>query len=141
MSVLKTLTAKTGKLISVHCTMIRLTVKLARRLDELEKMILEIAKSDPKTGKIEKSLKWGRKSFATRRPGSDTPIRIEGSETNGTYSLFMPCSTSLINYSSSLHPDMFDYHGNREIRFCLKNKIPNNKLSIFLHAAFTYLND
>ena len=111
---------------------------LEKRLTDLRALIVRLAQETAGVGEIEESIKWGQASFATVRPKSGTPIRIDGNEEAGTYSLFVPCSTSLISGFRETHPDMFDYHGNREIRLDLNAPIPKAELSLFITAALTY---
>ena len=108
------------------------------RLAAVRALILRLAQEAQGVGEIEESVKWGQASFATARPKSGTPIRMGGSEEAGTYSLFVPCSTSLISGFRETHPDMFDYQGNREIRLGLDAPLPTAELSLFITAALTY---
>lgn len=112
--------------------------KLRTRLAKLRTLILILAQEMEGVGQIEESLKWGQASFATVRPKSGTPIRIDGNANEDTYSLFVPCSTSLISGFRETHPGMFDYHGNREIRLDLNAPLPKAELSLFITAALTY---
>ncbi len=108
------------------------------RLADLRTLILRLAQETPSVGAVEESIKWGQASFATARPKSGTPIRIDSNAKAGTYSLFVPCSTSLISNFRETHPQMFDYHGNREIRLDLNTPLPKAELSLFITAALTY---
>lgn len=108
------------------------------RLDQVRALIIRTAQETNGVGEIVESIKWGQASFATVRPKSGTPIRIGGNVEAGTYSIYVPCSTSLISDFRETHPDMFDYHGNREIRLGLNAPLPKQELSLFLSAALTY---
>ncbi len=108
------------------------------RLQVLRRLIYETAKTDPRIGEIEESLKWGQISFATKHPRSGTPVRIDADVANGTYSLFVPCSTHLIEDFRTHHPDMFDYFGNREIRLSLDKPMPKKSLQLFIASALSY---
>ena len=112
--------------------------ELSQRLCAVRTLIQNIAQTTEAIGTIEESLKWGQISLATVRPKSGTPIRIDGNAEAGTYSFFVPCSTSLIEDFRSVHPDMFDYHGRREIRLDLSQPLPEPELTLFLTAALRY---
>ncbi|HHL42247.1 MAG TPA: DUF1801 domain-containing protein [Hellea balneolensis] len=112
--------------------------KLQTRLHEVRELILELAHKKQGVGTIEESTKWNQQSFATVRPKSGTPIRIAGNIESGTYSLFVHCGTSLISQFRDTHPDMFNYHGNREIRLELNQPLPHTALSLFIMGALTY---
>ncbi len=116
---------------------------LALRLQQIRDLVQAVATSDKAIGMIEQSLKWGQISFATLpaqpgRPKSGTPIRIDGDGAGGTYSLFVPCSTNLIEGFRTVHPHMFNYHGNREIRLELNKPLPETELSMFIATALRY---
>ena len=108
------------------------------RLDQVRALIKRTAQKTNGVGEIEENIKWGQASFATVRPKSGTPIRIGGNVEDSTYSIYVPCSTSLISGFRETHPDMFDYHGNREIRFDVNAPVPEQELSLFISAALTY---
>ncbi|MBL4855055.1 MAG: hypothetical protein JKY25_12575 [Robiginitomaculum sp.] len=111
---------------------------LAVRLGQVRQLIRGIAASNKSIGMIEESLKWGQISFATLRPKSGTPMRIDGDVDAGTYSLFVPCSTNLIEGFRTVHPDLFNYYGNREIRMDLNAPLPKAELSLFIAASLRY---
>ncbi len=114
---------------------------LQTRLSQVRSLILSLAQEGENIGGIEESIKWGQASFATKSPKSGTPLRIGGNEATGTYSLFVPCSTSIIAQFREHHKEMFDYHGNREIRLSLTAPMPEAKLCLFITAALTYYLD
>ncbi len=111
---------------------------LAQRLSQVRTLVQEIATTTQSIGTLEESLKWGQMSFATVCPKTGTPIRIDGNMNTATYSIYVPCSTSLIEDFRNLHPDMFDYHGNREIRLNLDEPMPEQELTLFITAALRY---
>lgn len=111
---------------------------LSQRLRAVRTLITEIATSNETIGTLDESLKWGQISIATKSPKSGTPIRIDGNADAKTYSIYVPCSTSLIDDFRTHHPDMFTYHGNREIRLDLTAPMPEPELTLFLTAALSY---
>ena len=111
---------------------------LVTRLDQVRALIKRTAQETNGVGEIEESIKWGQASFATVRPKSGTPIRIGGNVEVGIYSIYVPCSTSLISDFRETHPDMFDYHGSRELRFDISQSLPKSSLELFISAALTY---
>ncbi|MBL4871282.1 MAG: hypothetical protein JKX72_10050 [Robiginitomaculum sp.] len=60
---------------------------LKKRLLAVRELVLTIAKASDHIGVIEESVKWGQVSFATVRPKSGTPVRLDGNADTGTYSL------------------------------------------------------
>ncbi|MCF6275216.1 MAG: DUF1801 domain-containing protein [Robiginitomaculum sp.] len=111
---------------------------LAKRLSQVRTLIQEIATATKSIGTLEENLKWGQISFTTVSPKTGTPVRIGGDMNAGTYSIYVPCSSNLIEDFRTLHPDMFDYHGNREIRLSLDHPLPKQELTLFLTASMTY---
>lgn len=114
---------------------------VSQKLRAVQALVCAISTEAQGVGTIEESLKWGQISFATARPKSGTPIRIDGDAEASTYSIYVPCSTSLIEDFRSVHPDMFDYHGRREIRLDLNKPLPDPELTLFLTAALRYYLD
>jgi len=112
--------------------------KAGKRMQELHALIRKLANETKGVGTVKQSVKWGQASFATVSPKSGTPIRIGSNTQAGTYSLYVPCSTSLISGFRETHPDMFNYHGNREIQLDLNAPLPKAELSLFITAALTY---
>ena len=51
---------------------------VARRLEELRRLILETARETPGVGSVEERLRWGQPSFLTSQTGSGSTIRIDG---------------------------------------------------------------
>ena len=111
---------------------------LAKRLSQVRTLIQETASTTKSIGRLEENLKWGQISISTTRPRTGTPIRIDGNMDAATYSIYVPCSTSLIEDFRALHPNMFDYHGNREIRLDLDAPMPEVELTLFITAALRY---
>ncbi|PHR92976.1 MAG: hypothetical protein COA69_06565 [Robiginitomaculum sp.] len=111
---------------------------LKARLRAVRSLIFELAQNDEEIGEIVESLKWGQLNFATYRPKSGTPLRIGANADTGTYSLYVSCSTKLIANFRDIHPDMFAYHGNREIRLCADTPLPEVELTLFINAALLY---
>ena len=114
------------------------TSHITTRLEQVRALIFLIAGETKGIGEIEESIKWGQASFATLHPKSGTPIRIAGDEQANTYSVYVPCLTSLISDFRETHPEMFEYHGKREIRFDAHAEFPKQELSLFVAAALTY---
>lgn len=112
--------------------------KLGDRLLAVRALIHDIAANDTSIGRLEESLKWGQISFATMHPKSGTPIRIDGDMEMGTYSVYVPCRANVITGFRAVHPDMFTYHGNREIRLDLNVPMPEKELTLFLNTALRY---
>jgi len=69
---------------------------LAKRLSQVRTLVQEIATTTKSIGTLEENLKWGQISIATVRPKTGTPIRIDGNMDAATYSIYMPCSSNLI---------------------------------------------
>lgn len=110
--------------------------ELRARLQAVHDLIMDVAHTTDGVGNIAVSLKWGQLSFATVRPKSGTPLRIDGRD--GAYSLYVPCSTDLIARFQAVQPHLFEYHGKREIRLSLDAPLPEPTLRAFIEAALTY---
>ena len=107
-------------------------------LEMVRRLIHEIAKTDAHIGTLEESLKWGQLSLATLRPKSGTPIRLGCHKDQNSYSLFVSCSTKLISEFRGIHPELFEYHGTREIRIPINQAFPKGGLTLFISAALKY---
>ena len=57
------------------------------------------------------------------------------------YAVHFHCQTTLVENFRALFPRDFEFEGNRSIVFDEDDVIPEEKLSVFISAAFTYHRD
>ena len=88
-----------------------------KNLLALRELILETAASTPGTGGIEESLKWNQPSFATVKPKSGSPVRIDVRNQEGQYALYFVCHTHLVDRFRELYPESFTFEGDRALIF------------------------
>ncbi len=106
------------------------------RLMQLRQLIFDIAATTSGCGLIEESLKWGVPSYATVRPVSGTPIRLDAG--NGKAGLYVHCQTTLVENWRQLYPDVFLFSKNRAILFDLDLELPSLELRHCIAMALTY---
>lgn len=108
-------------------------------LRRLRELILETAAETEGVGDIEESLKWGQPSFATVRPKSGSPIRIDALH-DGTnrYAIYFVCHTHLVDRFRELYPETFAFEGGRALIFKVGDPLPVNELKHCIALALTY---
>ena len=111
---------------------------LRAKILDLRTMIFDVAANTPNVGTIEETLKWNVPAYLTVQPKSGTTIRLEGKGDIGSYGLYVPCSTSLIEQCRELYPQVFSFNKNRGIVFTLSDKVPEDELRHFIAMALTY---
>ncbi len=111
---------------------------MRKALEQLRHLIHQTAKSTPGVGKIEESLKWGQPSFATVRPKSGSPVRIDATKNEGEYALYFVCHTHLVDHFRETYPDTFYFEGDRALLFQLGEPLPEPELTHCIAMALTY---
>lgn len=107
-------------------------------LQHLRDLIHQTAGETADTGTIEESLKWGQPSFATVRPKSGSPVRIDMTKQADTYALYFVCHTHLVDRFRELYPDTFTFEGDRALLFKLGDPLPEPELKHCIAQALTY---
>lgn len=107
-------------------------------LQHLRDLIHQTARDTPGTGTIEESLKWGQPSFATVRPKSGSPIRVDQTKLADGYALYFVCHTHLVDRFREIYPDSFTFEGDRALLFKLGDPLPEVELKHCIAMALTY---
>jgi hypothetical protein len=114
--------------------------KVKTNLMKLREIILEVAASSNKIGKLEETLKWGEPSYLTSSTGAGSTIRIDWKEKDpGHYAIFFKCTTNLVETFKEKYPEpIFKYSGTRAILFKIDDPIPEMELKSCIALALTY---
>lgn len=107
-------------------------------LQHLRNLIHQTANTTDGVGTIEESLKWGQPSFATVRPKSGSPIRIDATKIANKYALYFVCHTHLVDRFRDLYPETFTFEGDRALLFRLGDPLPEPELKHCIAMALTY---
>lgn len=113
--------------------------KAARRdLMALRELIFEVAKTTPRVGAIEETLKWGEPAYVTVN-GSGSTVRMDWKpKSPGEYGLYFNCNTDLVQTFRALFPKDFRFEGNRALIFAVGGRMPRASLKLCLAASLTY---
>lgn len=108
-------------------------------LCRLRKLILETAAETEGIGTIEESLKWGQHSFATVRPKTGSPVRIDAlKDGSNRYALYFVCHTHLVDRFLEIYPQTFKFEGDRALIFKVGEPLPETELKHCIAMALTY---
>ena len=108
----------------------------AQRLEELREIIHDTAEDIPQIKRLEECLKWGQPSFVVKPDRIGSTVRIDKS--GDGVSVYFICTTGLVDQFREIYPESFNYVGNREIHFGLKDKLPKDELKHCIAMAFTH---
>jgi hypothetical protein len=112
---------------------------VARRLEELRRLILETARETPGVGSVEERLRWGQPSFLTSQTGSGSTIRIDGFKNDPEkFAIFFHCQSGLVDQFRELYPHQFRFVGKRAIEFGVREKLPEHALKHCIALALTH---
>ena len=113
--------------------------KFRKKLKDIRKLILKVAKELPEVGPIEESLKWGQPSYAPKKSRVGTPIRIHWLKSAPDYyAIYFNCNSSMVRQIKKRHGDLFDYRGRRAIAFSEDEQIPVEAVEDSIRLALTY---
>ncbi len=104
----------------------------------LRALIFEVCEATEGTGKLVETLKWNVPAYLTEHPKSGTTLRLEVQAEAGTYGLFVPCQTSLIEQCRELYAEVFRYEKNRGLIFEVDEVLAEPELRHFIAMALTY---
>jgi len=113
-------------------------IDVAKKLHKIRQMIYEIASSSPDVGEVEECLKWGEPSYLTHHPKSGTSIRLAWKEKTGTYGIYVPCQTRLIEDFKMISGDQIRFDKTRGLLFEETTNFPKDLVASFLKQALTY---
>jgi len=109
------------------------------RLMVLREMVFDIAAGTSGVGRLTETLKWRQPSYLTGETGSGTTVRIDRLEgQDGGYAVYFHCRSGLVGHFRALYPDVFDFEGERAIRFASKNRVPTRELRHCIALALTH---
>lgn len=104
---------------------------------QVRELIYSVADKLSEVGELEESLKWGQPTYATVKPKTGTPIRLDrfGDDKIG---LFFHCQTNLIENFKILFANELEFSKNRAIVIDPKKELQSNALTVCIEMALTY---
>ena len=103
----------------------------------LRELIFDVA-AGAGVGELEESLKWGEPAYRPRN-GAGTTVRIDWkARDRGVVYLFVPCQTDLVDRWRGRFEGVLEFQGQRAIRLCWEEPLPEGALRICLEDALTY---
>ena len=112
---------------------------LRRKLQRLQRLILETARTTDGVGALQETLKWGQPSYLPAETGSGTTVRIDQvKDQPGRYAMYFHCQTNLVETFRAIYPNELTYGGNRSILFDLDKTIDEAALKHCIALALTY---
>lgn len=110
---------------------------VAKRLLELRKLILEVAK-EMELDQLEETLKWREPSFLS--PKGST-VRIDWKKKRPEeFAIFFKCTSKIVPTIRAVYGDFFNYENNRALWFSLDEKLPKKELKTCVRMALDYHN-
>lgn len=103
----------------------------------VRRTIFETAADTPEVGRLRETLKWGQPAYLTPETGSGSTLRL-GPGRLGGGAIFVHCRTRILSEFRDLHPDAFDYEGNRGIHLRPDADPADERLRGLVHNALTY---
>ena len=102
-------------------------------------MVFDVQACTPGCGQVVETLKWGQPAYATEKPKSGSPLRIDASGPDGNdTSLYFICTTTLVDDMREHYGNQLDFIGNREIRLSAEDELPEDALKHCMAMAMTY---
>jgi Domain of unknown function (DU1801) len=109
------------------------------KLLALRQLVLDTAAATPGVGELTETLKWGQPSYVTAQSKSGSTVRIDAlTSPEGGYAMYFHCQTNLVDSFKEMFGGLFQYEGNRAIRFGPSDKLPRAELVHCIAAALTY---
>ncbi len=109
------------------------------RLLWLRQTIFDVAAATTGVGALEETLKWGQISYLTPATNSGTTIRIDAqADESDALALYVHCQTTLVETFRTLYPDVFEFEGNRCIKFAANDDRSIAALQHCIELALTY---
>ena len=109
---------------------------IAPKLYRIRELIFDVASKEETILDIEETLKWNEPSYITK---NGSTLRIDWKKKSpDKYSMYFNCKTSLISTFQELFSDKFTFINNREISFCIDEKIDEDILKYCILLSLTY---
>ena len=109
---------------------------IRNQLLQLRQMILDVASETDGVGELEETLKWGQISYLNP---SGTTIRIDAVANDPEQvAMYVHCQTTLVETYRTLFGDLFQFEGNRCIKFDATENMPVESVQHCIALALTY---
>lgn len=109
------------------------------RLLAIRATIFAVAARSETIGPLTETLKWGEPAYLTQATGSGATVRLGVSkQAPGQAAVFVNCRTSLVCEFRAQFAEEFGYEGTRALIVPAHGPLPEEALSICLHAVLTY---
>lgn len=110
-----------------------------QQLSTLRETIFSVAAATEGVTPLEETLKWGQISYLTPKTKSGSTIRMDAvRDNNQQVALYFNCQTSLVETFRNLYGEMFEFEGNRCVRFSMNHDLPLEALEHCIVLALTY---
>ena len=106
-------------------------------LRRLRAFVFRVADETPGVGPLSESLKWGEPSYAPRKPGVGSSVRLAELR-DGSVAVHFICHTGLIDHFRAIYPQTFAYEGNRSILLREGEAVDETALAHCVGMALTY---
>ena len=109
------------------------------KMEELRRLIYEVADTTEGVGSITETLKWSEPSYLTTKPKSGTTVRIDWKERSPEQiGMYVNCQTSLVETYRSMFSDELEFEGDRAILLPVDKPLPEKELKICIQMALRY---
>jgi len=110
-----------------------------KRLGDLRKLILKVAKGLNGVGQITQALRWGQFSFLTLESGSGSTIRLDGKRNDAnSVAVYFHCQSGLIEHFKNLYKDELKFEGKRGIVLDVRAELPEAAIRHCISLALTH---
>jgi len=106
------------------------------RMYVLRNLIFTTVQGNEGITEVTETLKWGEPSYLCKS-GSSFRIGWKASDPQ-CYRMFFHCQSKLIPTFRELFSGVFDFEGNRSIRFRVENDVDLDALAVCIEAALRY---
>jgi hypothetical protein len=108
-----------------------------QKLRPLRRLVLETAAAAAGVGELEESVKWGEPSYAPRKRGIGSSVRL-APRTDGKVSVNFICHTGLVGRFRELYSEKLVFEGDRTIVIDPRLPLPDAELRHCIAQALTY---
>lgn len=111
-------------------------ITVRSKMEQLRKLVLEVAEEEEQITALEETLKWGEPSYLTKKGST---LRMDWKpKTPDQYALYFKCTSQLVPAFRKVYKDIFTFEGNRAIVFRLYEELPEAALKQCIKATLTY---
>lgn len=105
--------------------------------EAIKSLIFEASAQRPEIGPLEESVKWGQTSFAPKKAGIGSSVRIEARQ-DGSHALMFICTTGLVEHFVEMYGPALPVEGKRAILMPHNNWPQRDMLKHCIQMALTH---